>query len=170
MQSRRITYSLANYGISEFGKIRLAVADKPFSGKSSGTLILSPSPALANAIANSATGGAVSYTGVGNRRFEKKIIAGGASCRFGGLSFQIVDCELHLLDETFPVDGDPTLIVVDAKGRIEAVVEIPVRAGADAAPGIGADRAGSDASGDLGNGREGKTGDADDPFGGSPFE
>ncbi|QDV83549.1 hypothetical protein TBK1r_24910 [Stieleria magnilauensis] len=162
VQTRRITYSLFDYGISEFGNIRLAVANKPFSGKSSGTLLLSSNPALANSI----TSDSYSATGVGNRRFEHEITADGSSCRFGGLSFEIVDCELRLLNDTFPVDESPTLIVVNAKGEIEAVVEIPVQA----ATGVGSEMVGSEPFADPSSNRKEKSSDADDPFAASPFD
>ena len=67
-------------------------------------------------------------TGTGNRRFDYKTVPGGSSCKFAGLSFDIVEGRLKLLDDSFPVDDKPTLIVVDSAGEIDALVELPVDA------------------------------------------
>ena len=161
--SKRITYSIGDYGICEFGNVRLAVKGKPFSGRSSGTLLLST-----NSNAFSKNSG---RTGVGNRRFEHTAIPGGSSCKFAGLSFDIVNGKLKLLDASVSVNGKPTLIVVNAGGKIDALVELPLNA-----PGMGLTR-----DGDVAEGRDTSTSDNDktddddptsadqDPFGNDPF-
>ena len=112
--SNRVTYSVGNYGISEFGNVRLAVEGKPFSERSSGSLLLD---SKSNKVSKR-----FGVTGFGKRRFEYKGIMGGSSCKFGGLSFDLVHGKLRLLDDSFPVADKPTLIVVDSKGEIDAVV------------------------------------------------
>ena len=116
MLSNRVTYSVGNYGISEFGNVRLAVEGKPFSGRSShGSLLLdSKSTKVSKRFG---------VTGFGKRRFEYKGIMGGSSCKFAGLSFDIVHGKMRLLDDSFPVADKPTLIVVNSKGEIGAVVD-----------------------------------------------
>lgn len=118
--SNRITYSVGNYGVTEFGNVRLAVEGKPFSGRSSGFLLLATKSSDGSDI--------FSRTGVGNRRFENRTIAGGSACKFAGLSFEIFHGKLRLLDRTVPVDDKPKLIIVNSKGKIDDLVELPIDA------------------------------------------
>ncbi len=110
--SNRITYCLGDYGITEFGNIRLAIRGCTFTGKSSGGIC------VANNVSFAGGGGS---TGVGNRRFTADGIPGGTLCTFGGLTLEITHGRLKLLGEEFVVDGDDRLIIVDESGKIESI-------------------------------------------------
>jgi hypothetical protein len=109
--SDRITYCLGDYGITEFGNIRLAIRGCTFTGKSSGGICISNNWTFA--------GGAGS-SGVGNRCFAFKEIPGGTLCTFGGLTLEIKHGVLKLLGKEFVVDGNDRLIIVDESGKIES--------------------------------------------------
>ena len=108
--SERKTYSIGQYGVTEFGNVRLAVRGCTFSGESSGGILF----------ASQFAGGGGS-TGTGNRRFTHDGIVGGSRCTFGGLAFSIVDSELRILDEKIPANGEPTLVIISRLGETEAI-------------------------------------------------
>ena len=108
--SERRTYSIGQYGVTEFGSIRLAVRGNTFSGESSGGVTF----------ASQFAGGGGS-TGVGNRRFTHDGIVGGSKCTFGGLTFTIINSELQILDKKIAANAEPTLILVNKMGEIETV-------------------------------------------------
>ena len=108
--SNRKTYSIGNYGVTEFGSIRIAVRGRTFSGESSGRIIL----------ASKFAGGGGS-TGVGNRRFTYDEIVGGSQCTFAGLKFTIIDSELEILGKKIAANGEPTLVLVNSLGEIEGL-------------------------------------------------
>lgn len=157
--SKRMTYSIGDYGICEFGNVRLAVKGKPFSGRSSGTLLISTN--------SNAFSGSSGRTGVGNRRFEHTAIPGGSSCKFGGLSFDIVNGKLKLLDVSVSVDGKPTLIVVNAEGKIDALVDLA--ANAPKAKLTPKGDGNSSSSDNATSGDDDATSADADPFGSDPF-
>lgn len=115
MTSDRITYCVGNYGVTEFGNIRIAVRGCTFSGESSSII------SLAN---DHRTPGGGGGTGVGNSRFTAKGIPGGSRCTFGGLTFEITNGKLKLLDQQFAVDAKDRLILIDELGRIESISTI----------------------------------------------
>ena len=115
VSSRRITYCMGRYGVTEFGNIRLAIRGCTFTGESSGGL------SLAN---NSKIGGGGGSTGVGNRRFTSRGIPGGTSCTFGGFSFDITHGRLKLLGKTIDVAGPPQVVIIDESGQVESVTKI----------------------------------------------
>lgn len=115
MASDRITYSIGNYGVTEFGNIRLAIRGCTFGGESSGRIC------LANNLKFSGGGGS---TGVGNRRFTTKGIPGGTRCTFGGLTFNVEYGILSLLNQQFRIDAKDQVIVIDQFGKIEATATI----------------------------------------------
>lgn len=111
--SDRVTYSIGQYGVTEFGNIRLAVRGCTFSGESKGGITLA---------SQYAGGGAA--TGTGNRRFAHDVVIGGSKCSFGGLSFSIIDSELRILDKKIAVNKEPTLVLVNSLSEIETVCGI----------------------------------------------
>lgn len=119
LRTKRITFCVGKYGVSEFGNIRLAFRGCTFRGESSGELV------LAN---NRRTGGnwGISLTEVGNVRFTNEIIPGGSRCTFGDLTFEIRHGALDLLGQSFDVTGRPLLLIVDTHGRLESVNQIAV--------------------------------------------
>ena len=108
--SDRKTYSIGQYGVTEFGTIRIAVRGCTFPGKSSGGLTLA-----------SRFAGGNGSTGVGNRRFVHNRIVGGSQCTFADINFTIIDSELKILGKTFAANEEPILILVDRDGKIESV-------------------------------------------------
>ena len=109
--SNRITYCLGDYGITEFGNIRIAIRGCTFTGRSSGGIC------LANDLSFEGGG---SSTESGNSRFTESEIPGGSLCTFGGLMFEIINGKLKLLGEEFLVDGHDRLIIIDESGKIES--------------------------------------------------
>ena len=95
-------YSNGDYGILEFGNLRIAVKGETFR--------------------DSAVGENVRFTGhkkvagydlVGHGiKFEKMTDAKGAHFQFVGLSFTMVNSKIKLLGESVQADGQPTLVLV----------------------------------------------------------
>lgn len=109
--SDRFTYCLGDYGITEFGNIRLAIRGCTFTGKSGGGICISNNLTFA---------GGSGSSGVGNRCFTYAGIPGGPLCTFGGLTLEIKHGVHKLLGEEFVVDGNDRLIIVDESGKIES--------------------------------------------------
>ena len=109
VSSSRVTYCLGSYGVTDVGNLRLVFEDLKFSGESESSL------SLATQSASSRGGGS---TGVGNRRFESSGIPHGTRCKFGGVTFDLVDGNLLLDSKRIDATGDPTMVLIDAGGEI----------------------------------------------------
>jgi hypothetical protein len=115
--SDRVSYSVGQYGVSEFGNIRLAIRGGRFSGNSSSSVSLSN-----NLTFNGVGGGSSTGTGVtGSHGFTAYAIAGGTTCTFNGIPFDIISGKLILGGKEFDALGPPSVIVVDKNGRVESV-------------------------------------------------
>ncbi|MBM81176.1 MAG: hypothetical protein CMJ78_11360 [Planctomycetaceae bacterium] len=114
--STRETYSVGEYGTTDFGKIRLAIRGSSFSGRSKSSVVLS---------SNETYSTSRSSTGTGKRKFTAQRIDGGTECTFGGLIFQFVDGKLLLCGQEFDAADKPTLIIVNESKQIESVALIP---------------------------------------------
>lgn len=109
------TFSIGSYGVTDVGNLRLAFADLPFSGSSSDSITLAT---------DSTSSGGGGSTGVGNRKFEVKGIAHGSQCKFGGVTFEIVDGKLNFDEESIDVTGQPSLVFVGANRKFIKVKPI----------------------------------------------
>ncbi len=111
----RHTYGFMGVGVTDIGKIRIAVLGLRFSGESTGGVIIS-SPD---------SGESSGSTGTGDRRFTDRFKDGVTTCTFGGLTFTIERGTLELLGREFDiVDDEPKVVVVGHDGTIDDIVDI----------------------------------------------
>ena len=112
---RRDTWSTGSYGITDLGNLRIAIRGCAFSGNSIHRMNLSKPPKPADPNNNK------TIFSSGNRRFEILTTPLGSSCKFGGISFEIIQGTLTLKGQSFDLTGPKTLIVVDQRGNIESI-------------------------------------------------
>lgn len=114
--STRHTFSVGSYGVTDVGNLRLAFEDLSFSGSSSGGVTLAT---------DSTSSGGGGHTGVGNRRFEVNGIPHGSQCKFGGVTFKLVEGKLVFGGESIDATGQPSLVLI---GPNRELVEVkPLR-------------------------------------------
>ena len=107
--STRHTFSVGTYGVTDVGNLRLAFADLSFPGTSSGGVTLAT---------DSTSSGASGHTGIDNRRWEEEGIPHGSRCKFGGVTFEIVDGKLSFGGESIDAMGQPTLVLIGTNREI----------------------------------------------------
>lgn len=107
----RETYCHGNYGITELGKVRLAVRGLKFSGSSSSASI---------PVYTSSGGGKSGSTGVGNRKFVYDFNGLETVCHFGGYQFTIKNGFLFWKGTPIRI-AVASVLFIDEKGRAEKV-------------------------------------------------
>lgn len=107
LTSNLAMYSKGDYGILEFGKLRIAVKGQTFRGSLAGKQV--------RLTGHEKTNG---YEAIGDGiKFVKKTDSKGTHFEFVGLSFKVVDGRMNLLGKSIQADGEPTLVLV-RKGRV----------------------------------------------------
>ena len=114
--SSRYTYCLGRYGITDIGKLRIAIRGCTFTGSSSGSVVFLSGPNDPLSLGGS--------TGTGNRRFDHQGIPGGTAIEFGGHAFKIVEGVFQFDGQEHSAIDKPILIIIDEKGSIESVSDI----------------------------------------------
>ena len=97
-----LLYSEGNYGILEFGNLRIAVRGEPFKDSDTGDLVLLTGHK--NVTRRHSIGRGI--------KFLKTIDSNGTHFEFVGLTFKVVDGKLDLLGNTIQVDGPPKLVLI----------------------------------------------------------
>jgi len=113
--TRRVTYNIPGYGVTEIGNLRLAWRGAAGDLDSSSGICIDR-PDTPNGSSNS--------TGVGRSRFAVKTIPGGSRCYFNNMTFDVVHKTLILDGKEFDVLGPPTLIIIGKDSHIESVRQI----------------------------------------------
>jgi hypothetical protein len=109
-------YGLGDYGILEIGNHRLAIMG-PCGGRGEGRTLVATN-------ASYAFGGG-ERTGFPSMKFVSEPKLTGSTCRFGVLSFTIVNGTMTVDGRTFDLLRDSQAIVLDGAGNIQRVCDIP---------------------------------------------
>ncbi|MBD3265198.1 hypothetical protein GF373_00890 [bacterium] len=107
----RETYCHGNYGITELGKVRLAVRGLKFSGSSNSTSI---------PVYPTSSGTKSGITGTGNRKFVYDFNGFESVCHFGGYKFTVKNGFLYWGGTPIQVNV-ASVLFIDEKGRAEKV-------------------------------------------------
>lgn len=119
-----IIHPVGDYAVLDIGSIRLAVESEPVSRpplphrkRSQVRYRLEPKN-------NRERRG---HRQTGRVRFSHRNIDYGCTCNFVGLSFDIVNDNLHLRGDSYPVEGAQRVIIIDATGKIKDVVQLSAK-------------------------------------------
>ncbi|MCH8216816.1 MAG: hypothetical protein IH892_08595 [Planctomycetes bacterium] len=112
IKGKRVKYSKALSGFLEVGDTRLVYPGLTFTGRSSGSVVIS----------SKSSGWSMGRTGTGDRRFTHSYENGVDTCTFGGVTFTLSNGFLHLGNrKVCLVDENKEAMFVEASGKVTIV-------------------------------------------------